>query len=107
MNVDSILNFRKDSEEDFYALLGCDPSASPEQITAEYKARVKDCHPDKNRADPASQEKFQKLLRVSTIPYLFETRTLDIMFPLKRLRKAYVILGKEKCTMTGEVRVSL
>ena len=70
MNVDSILNFRKDSEEDFYALLGCDPSASPEQITAEYKARVKDCHPDKNRADPASQEKFQKLLRVSTTLFI-------------------------------------
>ena len=65
MNVDSILRFQaKNPEEDFYALLGCDPSASVEQVTAEFKARVKDCHPDKNSADPKSQQTFQILLRV-------------------------------------------
>ena len=69
MNVDSILHFQaKNPEEDFYALLGCDPSSSVEQVTAEFKARVKDCHPDRNRDDQTqSQQKFQILLRVCTI----------------------------------------
>lgn len=63
MNVDSILDYKADPNEDFYALLGCDPSASSEQIIAEFKARARDVHPDKN-SDPKSQELFQRLLKV-------------------------------------------
>ena len=69
MNVNSILNYEADPNEDYYNLLGCDSSASTEQIIAEYKAKAKDCHPDKNNADNddqlQSREKFQHLLRVS------------------------------------------
>lgn len=65
MNVDTILNYEDDPKEDYYGLLGCDSSATNEQIVAEFKARAKDCHPDKNTSDPQSQEKFQLLLRVS------------------------------------------
>ena len=67
MDVGSILNYEADPNEDYYGLLGCDSSASTEQIIAEYKARAKDCHPDRNSAvaQPQSREKFQHLLRVS------------------------------------------
>ena len=74
--MSSILNYEADPNEDYYGLLGCDASASTEQIIAEYKARAKDCHPDRknqNAAAPGpasspqlqSREKFQHLLRVS------------------------------------------
>ena len=81
MNVDSILRFQaKNPEEDFYAVLGCDPSASVEQVTAEFKARVKDCHPDKNSADPQSQQTFQILLRVhiQCVPISFEWKSQKV-----------------------------
>lgn len=67
MNVDTILNYKADPNEDYYGLLGCDPSASSSQIVAEFKARARDYHPDKNASDSQSQEKFQLLLRVCTI----------------------------------------
>ncbi len=39
-----ILSFRRsEMREDYYAVLGCDPSASQEQIMAEYKARNSFC----------------------------------------------------------------
>ncbi len=39
-----ILSFRRsEMREDYYAVLGCDPSASQEQIMAEYKARNNLC----------------------------------------------------------------
>ena len=65
MDVESILKYQANPNEDYYALLGCDISTSTEQILAEFKARAKDCHPDKNAADPKCQETFQHLLRVS------------------------------------------
>ena len=65
MNVDHILSYKRDPNDDFYALLGCDCSASADQIAAEFKVRVKGCHPDKNTSDPESKHRFQSLLRVS------------------------------------------
>jgi len=69
MDVGSILNYEADPNEDYYGLLGCDSSASTEQIIAEYKIRAKDCHPDRNNAaaQPHSQEKFQHLLRAKEV----------------------------------------
>ena len=64
MNVDSILSYKKDPSLDFYTLLGCDSSATPEQVTAEFKVRARGCHPDKNCTDPKSTDRFQLLLRV-------------------------------------------
>ena len=74
--MSSILNYEADPNEDYYGLLGCDASASTEQIIAEYKVRAKDCHPDRKNQNAAAQgpasspqlqsrEKFQHLLRVS------------------------------------------
>lgn len=68
MNVDTILNYKADPNEDYYGLLGCHPSASTSQIMAEFKARARDYHPDKNVTDSQqSQEKFQLLLRVRRV----------------------------------------
>ncbi|XP_026276623.1 J domain-containing protein [Frankliniella occidentalis] len=60
-NVDSILNFDPKTEDDFYAILGCDENSTPEQINAEYKVRALLLHPDKNAGDKEAEAKFQKL----------------------------------------------
>ncbi len=67
MNIDNILKYEADPSEDFYSLLGCDPSSSEEQILAEFKARAKNCHPDKctNQDRLDDQATFQNLLQVS------------------------------------------
>ncbi|CAI5447944.1 unnamed protein product [Caenorhabditis angaria] len=44
--VDAILGGTTKKAE-YYEVLGCDRNASLEQIQAEYKARVRGCHPDK------------------------------------------------------------
>ncbi|GLG99304.1 J domain-containing protein [Gryllus bimaculatus] len=59
--VDEILNYSRKEEEDFYAILGCDESATVEQITAEYKAQALQYHPDKNEGNKEAEAKFQKL----------------------------------------------
>lgn len=63
MNVDQILNYKEDPDEDYYALLGCDPSSTTEQVVAEFKARAKEYHPDKNALHSGRQEHFKKLLK--------------------------------------------
>ncbi len=47
MNIDSILSFEAESVEDYYEILGCDPSSSEEQIMSEFKIRAKEFHPGK------------------------------------------------------------
>ena len=37
----------REGQEDYYSVLGCDPSSSEEQILAEYRVRAKESHPDK------------------------------------------------------------
>lgn len=102
MNVDSILSYKKDACEDFYALLGCDDSASAEQVTAEFKVRVKACHPDKNTSDPESKHRFQLLLRVRKRN---DDQTLLLtLLSFIRQKRPYVILKSEKSTMIGVVR---
>lgn len=59
--VDGILNHQKSEEEDFYKTLGCDEHSTVEQITAEYKVRALQFHPDKNEGDKDAEAKFQKL----------------------------------------------
>ena len=62
LNAESILSYKKDPDEDFYRILGCDKSSSSEQILTEYKARAKDYHPDRNQSD--TTEEFKKLQQV-------------------------------------------
>ncbi|XP_034486731.1 J domain-containing protein isoform X2 [Drosophila innubila] len=59
--VDAIINYKRNPNEDFYALLQCDETSSPEQIQAEYKALALQYHPDKNSGDKDAEAKFQQL----------------------------------------------
>ncbi|KAH9498899.1 hypothetical protein Btru_004976 [Bulinus truncatus] len=59
--LDQIIQFQRKQEDDYYYILGCDQNSTEEQITAEYKARVLSCHPDKHQCDPYAKEKFSKL----------------------------------------------
>ena len=56
--MDSVLNYEPDPGEDYYSILGCDPSSSDSQILAEYRVRARECHPDK---ESGSHHKFQKI----------------------------------------------
>ena len=55
------------AETSYYDVLGVDRSASPEDINAAYKAKVRESHPDKNRDDPEAKEKFQKLNEANAV----------------------------------------
>lgn len=59
--VDEILSFKKNPDEDYYALLNCDESSTVEQINAEYKVLAMKFHPDKNAGDKDAEKKFQLL----------------------------------------------
>ncbi|XP_053971403.1 J domain-containing protein isoform X1 [Hylaeus anthracinus] len=61
MSVEDAINYKPSEEEDYYALLSCDESATVEQITAEYKVLALQCHPDKNQGDKEAERKFQQL----------------------------------------------
>ncbi|XP_017845856.1 J domain-containing protein isoform X4 [Drosophila busckii] len=59
--VDAIINYKRNPNEDYYKLLHCDETSSPEQIQAEYKALALQYHPDKNAGDKEAEAKFQSL----------------------------------------------
>lgn len=59
--VDEILSFKRNPEEDFYAMLNCDENSTVEQIQAEYKVLALQHHPDKNAGDKEAEAMFQKL----------------------------------------------
>lgn len=67
MSVDDAINYKPDEDEDFYALLSCDESATVEQIIAEYKVLALQYHPDKNDGDKEAEAKFQKLKNAKEI----------------------------------------
>ena len=43
---------------DYYAELGVDPGATADEITAAFRARARDLHPDARPADPTAAERF-------------------------------------------------
>lgn len=62
MSVEDAINYKPSEEEDYYALLSCDESATVDQITAEYKVLALRYHPDKSEGDKKEAErKFQQL----------------------------------------------
>lgn len=72
---DVLLN--KVKQDDFYALLGCDELASPEQINAEFRQKAKLHHPDKNPGDHTSEKLFERL--VHSFP-ICSTKFFDFIF---------------------------
>ena len=72
MNVNNILDYKKDPAEDYYRLLGCDRNSTSEQISTEFKIRAKECHPDKTAGrNESNPEIFQKLLKVGIYIYIY------------------------------------
>ncbi|CAG9806387.1 unnamed protein product [Chironomus riparius] len=65
--VDEILSYKKNPDEDFYALLNCDESSSVDQINAEYKVLAMKYHPDKNAGDKDAERFFQQLQEAKEI----------------------------------------
>lgn len=65
--VDEILSYKKNPDEDFYALLNCDESSSIEQINAEYKVLALKHHPDRNSGDKEAEKVFQQLQEAKEI----------------------------------------
>ncbi|XP_066959580.1 J domain-containing protein [Macrobrachium rosenbergii] len=59
--MDELVSYDSKKEENYYQILGCDPSSTVEQIQAEYKVRALQLHPDKNPDDPDAEAQFQKL----------------------------------------------
>ena len=65
MNMDAILDYTRDPNEDFYQVLGCHRLSTTEQIQTEFKIRAKECHPDKQKnITESNPERFQLLLKV-------------------------------------------
>lgn len=55
-----------DPTDDFYAVLGVDSDASPDEIRSAYRDRVKETHPDQNDADDAG-ERFRRVKRAEEV----------------------------------------
>ncbi|KAJ1359002.1 hypothetical protein KIN20_017611 [Parelaphostrongylus tenuis] len=60
----SLIDGKSEKEPNFYRILGCDRTSNVDQITAEYRARVRFLHPDK-RLEEDDQKK-EEYLRLQT-----------------------------------------
>ena len=61
-----VLSSSSSSSEDYYSVLGCDPSSSREQLAAEFRARARILHPDKRDDEEGEEDcsQFQLLQEV-------------------------------------------
>ena len=59
------------SKRDFYEVLGISKSANEGEIKKAYRIQAIKLHPDKNLNDPQASEKFQKLVCLEKISFIF------------------------------------
>ncbi|KAL4240273.1 DnaJ subfamily C member 12 [Mactra antiquata] len=101
--VDGIFNYKPDTNEDYYLILGCDELSSKEQIKAEYKARVLHCHPDKFPNDPVKAAEFERIQTARDVLCDDEKRA-----NYDKWRHAGITLSFKKwCNMRGAVHTSM
>ena len=80
--------------KDYYALLGVSPQASQEEIKRAYRSLAKRYHPDKNPADPASEEKLKEINEAYQI-LGDEQKRREYDLALQRARKHYIFVEDE------------
>lgn len=101
--LQDIFEYTPSEVEDYYKILGCDELSSKEQITAEYKARVLHCHPDKHPDDPVKAGEFERIQTAKDILCDDEKRA-----NYDKWRHAGISMSFNKwCNMRGAVHTSM
>lgn len=55
------MGFRADPSKEYYEILGLKPGASPEEVRKAYRKLALHYHPDRNRGNPGSEERFKAI----------------------------------------------
>lgn len=101
--LSDIFGYKPDESEDYYGILGCDELSSKEQITAEYKARVLHCHPDKHPGDSVKAAEFEKIQTARDVLCDDEKRAM-----YDKWRHAGISMQfKQWCNLRGAVHTSM
>ncbi|XP_045214807.1 dnaJ homolog subfamily C member 12-like [Mercenaria mercenaria] len=101
--LSNIFGYKPDDNEDYYGILGCDELSSKDQITAEYKARVLHCHPDKHPDDPVKAAVFERIQTAKDVLCDDEKRAL-----YDKWRHAGISMPfKQWCNLRGAVHTSM
>lgn len=77
------------SESDYYKVLGVDKSASDEEIKKAYRKLAMKYHPDKNKGDKSSEEKFKQLSEAYAVLSDKEKRNQYDQFGANGFRQRY------------------
>ncbi|KAL8588520.1 hypothetical protein ACOMHN_043869 [Nucella lapillus] len=101
--MDKILSYVRNDADDYYNILGCSEHSTEEQITTEYRARVLDCHPDKNPGDARAAERFSRLTKAKEALTDPESRSKYDKWRHSGIAMSY----EEWCGLRGAVHTSM